>query len=224
MILQVEPLCKLLIQSRETLTSLELIHCKLSLSSISAICTSLHEKGIHTTGMQRFCIKTSSIEIDPLAAPSAFVSFLMSVRYIYGLMPKRVLLNVCSFGYQRLFINVVILLLCTSFFILLLVSIFFLSGPYIPYIFAIATSIDISRGWFSLHFLILLPTFRPLTSLKTMWVPPWFFLFKLMYGLHFMADLHMLYRFQDGFLLLAAKLLLVLCHLESLYSPCASST
>ncbi|CAE5991497.1 unnamed protein product [Arabidopsis arenosa] len=81
----VEPLCKLLIQTRDTLTSLEFIHCKLSSSSISAICASLHEKGIHTTGMQRFCIKTSSIEIDPLAAPSAFVSFLMSVRTLHSL-------------------------------------------------------------------------------------------------------------------------------------------
>ncbi|KAG7584485.1 Leucine-rich repeat [Arabidopsis suecica] len=81
----VEPLCKLLIQTRDTLTSLEFVHCKLSSSSISAICASLHEKGIHTTGMQRFCIKTSSIEIDPLAAPSAFVSFLMSVRTLHSL-------------------------------------------------------------------------------------------------------------------------------------------
>ncbi|KAG7579824.1 Leucine-rich repeat [Arabidopsis thaliana x Arabidopsis arenosa] len=81
----VEPLCKLLIQTRDTLTSLEFIHCKLSSSSISAICASLHEKGIHTTGMQRFCIKTSSIEIDPLTAPFAFVSFLMSVRTLHSL-------------------------------------------------------------------------------------------------------------------------------------------
>uniref|UniRef100_A0A1J3CGG9 F-box/LRR-repeat protein n=1 Tax=Noccaea caerulescens TaxID=107243 RepID=A0A1J3CGG9_NOCCA len=81
----VEPLCKLLIQSRETLTSLEFIHCKLSSSSISAICASLHEKDIHTIGIQRFCIKTSSIDIDPLAAPSAFISFLNSVRSLHSL-------------------------------------------------------------------------------------------------------------------------------------------
>ncbi|XP_023641744.1 NLR family CARD domain-containing protein 3 isoform X2 [Capsella rubella] len=81
----VEHLCKLLIQSRDTLTSLEFIHCKLSSNSISAICASLHENGIYTTGMQRFCIKTSSIELDPLAAPPAFVSFLMSVRTLHSL-------------------------------------------------------------------------------------------------------------------------------------------
>ncbi|XP_010495908.1 PREDICTED: NACHT, LRR and PYD domains-containing protein 5-like isoform X1 [Camelina sativa] len=81
----VEPLCKLLIQSRDTLTSLEFIHCKLSSNSINAICASLHEKGIHTTGMQRFSIKTSSIEIDPLAAPSSFIAFLMSVRTLHSL-------------------------------------------------------------------------------------------------------------------------------------------
>lgn len=88
MIWQVEPLCKLLIQSRETLTSLEFIHCKLSSSFIGAICASLHEKDIRTNGIQRFCIKTSSIDIDPLAAPSAFIPFLNSVRYTYELMPK----------------------------------------------------------------------------------------------------------------------------------------
>ncbi|XP_024016061.1 NACHT, LRR and PYD domains-containing protein 5 isoform X2 [Eutrema salsugineum] len=81
----VEPLCKLLIQSRETLTSLEFIHCKLSSSFISAICASLHEKDIHTNGIQRFCIKTSSIDIDPLSAPSDFISFLNSVRSLHSL-------------------------------------------------------------------------------------------------------------------------------------------
>ncbi|CAH2051172.1 unnamed protein product [Thlaspi arvense] len=81
----VEPLCKLLIQSRETLASLEFIHCKLSSSFISAICASLHGKDIHTSGIQRFCIKTSSIDMDPLAAPSAFISFLSSVRSLRSL-------------------------------------------------------------------------------------------------------------------------------------------
>ncbi|VVA99819.1 unnamed protein product [Arabis nemorensis] len=81
----VEPLCKLLIQSRETLTSVEFIHCKLSSSFLGAICASLHEKDIHTNGIQRFCIKTSSIDIDPLAAPSAFISFLKSVRSLHTL-------------------------------------------------------------------------------------------------------------------------------------------
>ncbi|CAG7900424.1 unnamed protein product [Brassica rapa] len=76
----VEPLCKLLSQNRETLTSLEFIHCKLSSSFISAICASLHEKDIHTSGIQRFYIKASSFDIDPLAAPPAFISFLNSVR------------------------------------------------------------------------------------------------------------------------------------------------
>ncbi|KAH0916952.1 hypothetical protein HID58_024612 [Brassica napus] len=86
----VEPSCKLLSQNRETLTSLEFIHCKLSSSFISAICASLHEKDIHTSGIQRFYIKASSFDIDPLAAPPAFISFLNSVRYSYELMPERV--------------------------------------------------------------------------------------------------------------------------------------
>ncbi|XP_056845944.1 uncharacterized protein LOC108806476 isoform X3 [Raphanus sativus] len=81
----VEPLCKLLSQSRETLSSLEFIHCKLSSSFISAICASLLEQDIHTTGIQRFCIKASSFVIDPLAAPPAFVSLLNSVRSLQSL-------------------------------------------------------------------------------------------------------------------------------------------
>ncbi|KAJ0254166.1 Uncharacterized protein HA466_0107070 [Hirschfeldia incana] len=82
----VEPLCKLLSKSRETLTSLEFIHCKLSSSFISAICASLLHKGdIHTNGIQRFCIKASSFGIDPLAAPPAFISFLNSVRSLQTL-------------------------------------------------------------------------------------------------------------------------------------------
>ncbi|CAN8270954.1 unnamed protein product [Cochlearia groenlandica] len=81
----IEPLCKLLIQSRESLTSLEFIHCKLSSSFISAICASLPEKDIHTNGIQLFCVKSSSIDIDPLAPPSAFITFLTSVRSLHSL-------------------------------------------------------------------------------------------------------------------------------------------
>ncbi|CAH8361183.1 unnamed protein product [Eruca vesicaria subsp. sativa] len=81
----VEPLCKLLSQSRETLTSLEFFHCKLSSSFISGICASLHEKDIHKNGIQRFCIKTSSFDIDPLTVPPAFISFLNSVRSLHSL-------------------------------------------------------------------------------------------------------------------------------------------
>ncbi|KAL0803091.1 hypothetical protein Bca101_058267 [Brassica carinata] len=81
----VEPLCKLLSQSRETLSSLEFIHCKLSSSFITAICASLLEEDIHTNGIRRFCIKASSFVIDPLAAPPAFISFLNSVRSLHSL-------------------------------------------------------------------------------------------------------------------------------------------
>lgn len=138
MIRQVEPLCKLLSQNRETLTSLEFIHCKLSSTFISAICASLHEKDIHTSGIQRFYIKASSFDIDPLAAPPAFISFLNSVRYSYELMPERVSVKCLLIWLSK-----------SMFLINFLVSLcifFLLSGPYSPYIFAIATSIGISQG------------------------------------------------------------------------------
>ncbi|XP_010540943.1 PREDICTED: protein NLRC3 isoform X2 [Tarenaya hassleriana] len=81
----VEPLCKLLTQNLETLNSLELIHCKLSPSVMNAICTSLLEKDMHTNGMQHFSIKTSSLEMDPVSFPSAFISFLKSGRSLLSL-------------------------------------------------------------------------------------------------------------------------------------------
>lgn len=221
MIRQVEPLCKLLIHSRETLTSVEFIHCKLSSSFLGAICASLHEKDIHTNGIQRFCIKSSSIDIDPLAAPSDFISFLTSVRYTYA---KVSLWSLWSFGCQSLFCWQTLSFLVHFSVFLTEHFFFFLSGPYVPYIFAIATSIGILWGWFSLHFLILPQIFRLLTSLKTMWVPSWLFLFKMIYGLLSMADQQTIFRFQDGFLLSAGDPLLVLCHLESFYGGCASST
>uniref|UniRef100_A0A6N2KDC7 Uncharacterized protein n=2 Tax=Salix viminalis TaxID=40686 RepID=A0A6N2KDC7_SALVM len=82
----VDGLCKLLIQNRETLTSLEFIYCKLSSTFVSAICGSLNVVNTHTHGIQHFSINTSSfLEINPVSLPPGFVSFLSSGRSLCSL-------------------------------------------------------------------------------------------------------------------------------------------
>ncbi|KAL0560257.1 hypothetical protein IC582_000657 [Cucumis melo] len=81
---QVNGLCKLLSQNRETLTSLELIHCKLSSTSVNSICDALiHNRKTH--GILHFSINASHFdETDPVALPSGLVSFFSSGRYLYS--------------------------------------------------------------------------------------------------------------------------------------------
>lgn len=80
---QVNGLCKLLSQNRETLTSLELIHCKLSSTSVNSICDALiHNRKTH--GILHFSINASHFdETDPVALPSGLVSFFSSGRYLH---------------------------------------------------------------------------------------------------------------------------------------------
>ncbi|KAK9055668.1 hypothetical protein SSX86_026753 [Deinandra increscens subsp. villosa] len=56
---QVEGLCKLLEQSKETLASLEFVHCKLSANLVTEICESLHVKGFETDVIKSISIKRS---------------------------------------------------------------------------------------------------------------------------------------------------------------------
>lgn len=58
---QVEGLCKLLEQNKETLTSVEFINWKLPANLVSAICNSLHVKGSETSVIKSFSVKRSSI-------------------------------------------------------------------------------------------------------------------------------------------------------------------
>lgn len=81
--LQIDGLCKLLSQNSESLTSLELIHCKLSSASIDEICCSLSRKSVQTHGINSFSISTSNfLETNPLCLPLGLVSFLSSGRYV----------------------------------------------------------------------------------------------------------------------------------------------
>ncbi|KVI12316.1 NACHT, LRR and PYD domains-containing protein 13 isoform X1 [Cynara cardunculus var. scolymus] len=57
---QVEGLCKVLEQNKETLASIEFIHCKLPASLVTAICESLHVKDFETNVIKNFSIKRSS--------------------------------------------------------------------------------------------------------------------------------------------------------------------
>ncbi|KAJ8749517.1 hypothetical protein K2173_025712 [Erythroxylum novogranatense] len=79
----VDGLCKLLIQNSASLTSLELLHCKLSPTFINDICGSVCIKNMETHKIQHFSITSSSFsEIDFVSFPSGLVSFLASARYL----------------------------------------------------------------------------------------------------------------------------------------------
>ncbi|XP_058197618.1 uncharacterized protein LOC131313357 isoform X3 [Rhododendron vialii] len=77
----VEGLCKLLNQNRETLKSLEFVHCKLSSTIVDTICDSLYLKDVHTHTVEHFSIKTSSfLETNQFPLPVGLASFLSSAR------------------------------------------------------------------------------------------------------------------------------------------------
>ncbi|KAL4571928.1 hypothetical protein LXL04_018696 [Taraxacum kok-saghyz] len=57
---QVDGLCKLLDQNKDTLSTLEFLHCKLPASLVTAICESLFIKGFETNVIKSFSIKRSS--------------------------------------------------------------------------------------------------------------------------------------------------------------------
>ncbi|XP_002521155.2 NACHT, LRR and PYD domains-containing protein 14 isoform X2 [Ricinus communis] len=82
----VDGLCQLLIQNRETLTSLEFVHCKLSSTFVDAICRSLEIKDKQTHGIKNFSIRTSIfLETDLVSLPPSLVSFLSSGRSLCSL-------------------------------------------------------------------------------------------------------------------------------------------
>lgn len=84
LLLQVAGLCKLLNQNSRTLTSLELVHCKISSSFMDTICGSLCSSGAETHQIHHFSISSSSFhEIDPVSLAHSLASFLSSGRYIY---------------------------------------------------------------------------------------------------------------------------------------------
>ncbi|XP_062079255.1 uncharacterized protein LOC133783619 isoform X1 [Humulus lupulus] len=76
---QVGGLCELLNQNRESLSSLEFVHCKLSSDSIDEICGSLLLNSVPTHGIQSFSITTSRfLETNLDSLPFGLVSFLSS--------------------------------------------------------------------------------------------------------------------------------------------------
>lgn len=70
-------------QNCETLTSVKIIHSKLSSDYVNAICDSLHMKGLRTHGIQIFSINTSSfLEANSFSIPVGLESFLSSARCV----------------------------------------------------------------------------------------------------------------------------------------------
>ncbi|PIA25718.1 hypothetical protein AQUCO_10800009v1 [Aquilegia coerulea] len=82
----VNGVCKLLSQNIETLSSLDFIYCRLSSTSLNAICESLFTRGTQTHGIKNFSIKASRIlESHEFSSFSGFLSFLSSGRSLCSL-------------------------------------------------------------------------------------------------------------------------------------------
>ena len=75
----------LLNQNKESLLSLEFVHCQLSPVSVNQICSSVYKEGTEIHGIQHLCIKSSFIfESKSSSIPAGLSSFLSSGRYTYS--------------------------------------------------------------------------------------------------------------------------------------------
>ncbi|XP_076898372.1 uncharacterized protein LOC143551914 isoform X2 [Bidens hawaiensis] len=84
---QVEGLCKLLEQNKETLASIEFAHCKLPANLVTAICESLHEKGFETNVVKSFSFKRSSfLDASQFPLPLGLESLLMATSALTSLV------------------------------------------------------------------------------------------------------------------------------------------
>ncbi|GKU86158.1 hypothetical protein SLEP1_g720 [Rubroshorea leprosula] len=82
----VNRLCKLLSQNRETLKSIEFLHCMLCPNSVNAICSSLLIRSLEKHQIQHLSIRSSRfLETTPASSAHAFASFLMSGRSLSSL-------------------------------------------------------------------------------------------------------------------------------------------
>lgn len=82
----VEGLCKLLVQNRETLITLEFSHCKLSSNFVNAIFDSLCIASSKAHRIQHFSVNTSSfLETNLVSLPPGLVSFLTLGRSLSSL-------------------------------------------------------------------------------------------------------------------------------------------
>ncbi|KAM7270748.1 hypothetical protein ACFE04_029962 [Oxalis oulophora] len=76
----VHGLCKLLMQNKETLTSLEFMHCNMSTSFVNALCGSLRRKSVEIHGIQHFSVHSSKFEKNLVSLPSELTTFISSGR------------------------------------------------------------------------------------------------------------------------------------------------
>ncbi|PWA52473.1 Leucine-rich repeat, ribonuclease inhibitor subtype [Artemisia annua] len=78
---QVEGLCKLLEQKKETLASLEFVGCKLPAHLVTEICESLHVKGFETNVIKTFSITRSKfLDSSYFPFPFGLESLLTAAR------------------------------------------------------------------------------------------------------------------------------------------------
>ncbi|KAI3801117.1 hypothetical protein L1987_29220 [Smallanthus sonchifolius] len=84
---QVAGLCKLLAQNKETLASIEFVHCKLPANLVTAICESLHVKGFETDVIKSFSIKRSSfLDCSDFPLPLGLESLLIATSGLTSLL------------------------------------------------------------------------------------------------------------------------------------------
>ncbi|GMH30919.1 hypothetical protein Nepgr_032762 [Nepenthes gracilis] len=83
--MQVDGLCRILVQNSETLTSLELANCKLSSPFIDAICGSLFRKATQAFGVMHFAVKASKLADENLTFFSDMLALFLSGRSLSSL-------------------------------------------------------------------------------------------------------------------------------------------
>lgn len=95
MLLQLDGLCLILNQNRETITSLEFVNCKISLAFLEAICCALDMEGTQAHKVKNFSVKASRVlEANPASLPLKLVSFLSSRYFLYLI---EVIMTICSY-------------------------------------------------------------------------------------------------------------------------------
>lgn len=79
--MQVDGICKILMQNIDTIASLEFVDCKLSSDFMDAIYDALHPKTAHIHGLEEFAIRASKLyEAGSASLPVRLVSLVLSGR------------------------------------------------------------------------------------------------------------------------------------------------
>ena len=96
-ILQADELCKILSQNKDTLSSLNLIHCRFSSTDFENICISLYHRGTCRHGLQYLSIMSSRVfESKQPSTYSSLIHLLSSGRCTFNTMSDYILYKKCQ--------------------------------------------------------------------------------------------------------------------------------